>query len=272
MKAILYIVAILAIGAGAYFTLNNAEKHRKQLELTKTKDKQITSINAKIKEKDDIEAAKTTERDDNLATKEERNGTFENNKTKFSKIVAQLREIDGPLADAEKKLKEHQTNIANIQKAFDELDVEGEPVTIDNAEQKFKELETKKTGLATKNADLMAAVEKLNGEVESNNDRITDYKNEQVERRANLNGNSVSSLISSVNGDWGFVVIKPHPKAKITEDTNLIVVRGDRHIGRLKDITLEKGRVLANIDYKSLVNGMRIRQGDRVILAKPATR
>jgi len=272
MKAVLYIVAILGIGAGIYYTMDNAEKHRKQLSQTNEVKGQIKRINATIDKKQIEEESQKNTKNERISTKAEREGTKEQNDKKYNRIVAQLRELDAPIAQKQKELDDYNQAIADIQKAFDELDVPGEEITIDNAEQKFKELEEKKTGLATKNADLVAAVEKLNGEVAQNNGRIADYKSDQIERRANLNANSISSLITSVNNDWGFVVIKPHPNSNITEDTNLIVVRGDRHIGRLKDLTLEKGRVLANIDYKSLVNGMRIRQGDRVIYAKPATR
>lgn len=272
MKAILYIVAILGIGGGIYYTMDNAKKHRKQLSDTNTVKGQIKRINATIDQKQLEEENQKNTKNDRVSTKAEREGSKEQNDKKYNRIVAQLRELDAPIAQKQKELDDFNKAIAEIQDAFDKLNVPGEEITINNAEQKYKELEEKKTGLATKNADLVEAVEKLQGEVDQNNNRIADYKSDQLDRRENLNANSISSLITSVNSDWGFVVIKPHPKSKITEDSNLIVVRGDRHIGRLKNLTLENGRVLANIDFKSLVNGMRIRQGDRVIYAKPATR
>ena len=45
------------------------------------------------------------------------------------------------------------------------------------------------------------------------------------------------------------------------------------HIGRLNINAIEgdAGRVLANIDFSSIVSGMRIRPGDRVILSEPLT-
>jgi len=94
----------------------------------------------------------------------------------------------------------------------------------------------------------------------------------QETRRKNLTANGVSSLITSVDNDWGFVIVKPHTDALIKQDSQLIVVRGDKHVGRLSINAIEEGRVLANINYGSLVSGMRIRPGDRVILGKVLTR
>jgi len=102
---------------------------------------------------------------------------------------------------------------------------------------------------------------------------IEDFKKAQIKRRKNLNANKISSLITAVDNEWGFVVVKPHEGAVIRPESKLVVIRGNKHIGRLNinAIENEAGRVLANIDYSSLVRGMRIRPGDRVILSEPLT-
>jgi hypothetical protein len=47
-----------------------------------------------------------------------------------------------------------------------------------------------------------------------------------------------------------------------------MVVRGTRPLARLNISAVEANRVIADIDYDSLVAGARLRAGDRVILAK----
>ena len=76
-----------------------------------------------------------------------------------------------------------------------------------------------------------------------------------------------------MDNEWGFVVLKPHADSMIRRESKLLVIRGNRHIGRLtiNAIEVEAGRVLADIDYSSLAPGMRIRPGDRVIMSKSLT-
>ncbi len=109
--------------------------------------------------------------------------------------------------------------------------------------------------------------------VEKNQATLSDFKQAQLRRRSNLNANGVSSLITAVDNEWGFVVVKPHADSKIKQDSKLLVIRGNRHIGRLSINAIEEeaGRVLANIDYSSIAPGMRIMPGDRVILSNPLT-
>ncbi len=109
--------------------------------------------------------------------------------------------------------------------------------------------------------------------VKRNNAVLADFKEAQLKRRKSLNANKVSSLITAVDNEWGFVVVKPHSDAMIKQESKLLVIRGNKHIGRLtiNAIEVEAGRVLANIDYSSMAPGMRIRPGDRVILSKANT-
>jgi hypothetical protein len=51
----------------------------------------------------------------------------------------------------------------------------------------------------------------------------------------------------------------------------LLVKRDGKLIGRVRPSSIEPNQTIAEIDQESLVLGVRLQPGDRVILARPAT-
>jgi len=112
------------------------------------------------------------------------------------------------------------------------------------------------------------ALEEMQKVLDTSNADLVGLNKRESDRVKSLRQNGLSSIITAVNSSWGFVIIKPHPNAIIDTDSNLIIVRGTQHIGRLNINAVEANRVIADIDLDSLVSGARVRAGDRVILAK----
>jgi len=175
--------------------------------------------------------------------------------------------LDGDLEELLTKKEEINQAILEIEREL--VDINVPPSEIAGF---VTDLENQKIDLNKRNVALNEEVAIFKGSVESNKSVIGDFKDAQIKRRKNLNANKVSSLITAVDNEWGFVVVKPHEGAQIRPESKLVVIRGNKHIGRLNINAIEgEGRVLANIDYRSLVPGMKIRPGDRVILNEPLT-
>ena len=266
MKVIVYIVALLTLVAAGFFVQQNIELHQKQLDLTTQIEKDNANIKAEIKGIVDdlrdaiaLKAKRTTEKND-------RDGDLEVKEQNRKGLVNQSAGFDTKLSS----LRDEQAEIEAVQKRIQEL-VEKANVPIDQIGEFIEGLEEEKKQLNKQHGDLLGEVERYTGDVALNNGKIDDFNSAQTKRRKNLKANGVSSLITSVDNDWGFVVVKPHADAGIDVNSKLIVVRGDKHVGRLNINAIEDGRILANIDYSSLVAGMRIRAGDRVILSKVRT-
>jgi hypothetical protein len=268
MKLILYILAILSIGGAAYYSMNNIEMHEEQLALTK---KKFSEFKAKQKAVADKEVELQDEEAQRVAAKDTNNSLLadkdikENDVKDNTKLSASFDDDIAELVSQKDKIKA----------ALDEIEkeLEGEKVPLDQVEEFVVNLENKKKDLNKTNVGLQEEIGVFTEAVERNQATLTDFKKAQDKRRMNLNSNGISSLITAVDDEWGFVVVKPHADSLIKQDSKLLVIRGNRHIGRLSINAIEEeaGRVLANIDYSSIAPGMRIRPGDRVILSNPLT-
>lgn len=267
MKTIIYILALVVIGAAGFFSYKNIQPHQEELDLTTKLEGENAQLRVDIKglvkqvsDQKTVKNAEQTKKNDLV-------NTIDLQKGKKRNLVKQSQGFDGELDNLKEKKAEIDRVVAEIEKLAGEVGV-----TIDRVPAYFEELQEKKKQLNKTHNSLLAEVERLDSEVEAKKKEVAALKAAEVNRRKNLKSNGVSSLITAVDRDWGFVIIKPHTDALIKQDSQLIVVRGDRHVGRLSINAIEEGRVLANIDYGSIVSGLRIRPGDRVILSKSVTR
>lgn len=86
------------------------------------------------------------------------------------------------------------------------------------------------------------------------------------DRKKSFDRNSLTARVVAVNHDWGFVVIDAGQRAGITEATKLLITRGTQTVGKLNIISIQGNRTIANIVPETVVEGMSVAPGDRVIL------
>ncbi len=269
MKLILYILALVSIAGAAGFSMQNIKKHEEQLTLTKEEKEKVRLLKKQV-------AKKTEERDSEeslrAAAKNKNNELISLIDVSKKPELMQLTDESSKLNSGLSELQERKEEITQAMLVLRE-DLQDEAVPLDGVEEYVTGLENKKKNLNKENKVLNDELAVFDGQVKQNNAVLTDFKAAQLKRRKNLGANKVSSLITAVDNEWGFVVIKPHADAVIKQESKLVVIRGNKHVGRLTINAIEgdAGRVLANIDYSSLSRGMRIRPGDRVILSKPLT-
>jgi len=268
MKLILYIVALVSIAAAAGFSMMNIGKHEEQLALTKTEEGKVRTkkvqVSAKEGELQDEEGLRAEAKELNNSLIADK-GIKENDVKDNNKLSASF---DDDLEELVGKKDEVQRAMDEIKKAL-----EGESIPLDKVEAFVTGLEKDKKDLNKTNIGLQEEISVFSEAVKQNTAVLSDFKEAQIKRRKNLAANKVSSLITAVDNEWGFVVVKPHADAIIKPESKLVVIRGNKHIGRLtiNAIEAEAGRILANIDYSSLASGMRICPGDRVILSQSLT-
>ena len=266
MKLVLYIIALVSIIGAAAFSSKNIGAHKEQLSATKDEEKKVIAKKVdvedrelELKAEEDLRAEQEDLKNQNIATKE-----LKENEERTQKRLS---------SGFDEELKELLTEKERINQVIIgiERELEGINVPLEEIEGFVTALENEKQDLENTNTALTQEVAIFKGSVEGNKSVIEDFKNAQIKRRNNLSANKVSSLITAVDNEWGFVVVKPHVGSLIKPESKLVVIRGNKHIGRLTINAIEGGRILANIDYSSLVPGMRIRPGDRVILSQPVT-
>lgn len=267
MHTLLYVLAAVVTLAAGYLSFSNIQTHEEQLSQTNDLDSKNARLEATIKQKEtDLKAERALVKEAQQALAETE-ADIDSQGSKIDAKKRSLAQLDRDLATQEEKLEEIKQLIAKIEDAF-----KGQQVPINKVPEFVARLNNEKKDLTKEYEELLSNIETMQSKLDKNNSEIADLDKRREDRAASLTSNGVSSLITAVNGDWGFVVIKPHPKAMINADSQLIIVRGERHLGRLNINAVEAGRVIADIDYDSLVSGARVRAGDRVILAKARTR
>lgn len=185
-------------------------------------------------------------------------------KTKSSQGAAATKSLALKVERQDEQIKKYEAEIAENVEAFEKVSVE-----ISEAENYLSTTEAKVKTLEASREEVAVALEEAQVVLEETTKKFNELTEKDRQRNASLSQNSISSLITAVDGDWGFVVIKKHPRAEISESSSLIVVRGAEPLGRLSVESVERGRILANVIMSSMPAGARIRPGDRVILAEP---
>ncbi len=267
MKAILYVVALLVAGGASYFSLEHAKKFEKLQNI------RLETIKTEIKRSADADVKEKELKDEGIvlvASRESRQ--LLNQSIQALKATASIQERG--LADVNNTLDVQKEEFADLEKTLQEVnnilkDLGG--VALENLHEKIEQIEEDKKARASKLEDLQKVMEdkqKLLATTRADLDRLN---KRDMERSARINRNSMESVITAVNQDWGFLVIGAGSNSGFTPQTSLIVQRDGRMVGRIVPSAIGPTQTIAEIDFKSLAPGVRLQVGDRVMLATPLT-
>lgn len=266
MKTPLYAVAAVGLGVAGFLAYQKVEVHEQKLSDTIQLEKQTVRVKSTIaanQKKYDPLVKTNAELTESLSVAK---AELEMKQNEGNQLAAQVSQIENSVKTKQEELQQLKDRLTEVEAAF-----AAQNVPVSGILDYLKQLEEEKEALLSESEELAAVVAATEAKLEASKKQLSDYNQREVERARNLSQNAIASTITAVNSDWGFVVITPHPGAVITADSKLIVVRGGKHLGRLKINAVEPNRVIADIDYDSLVAGSRVRAGDRVILAKTNT-
>ncbi len=268
MKAILYLVALLVAGGASYFSLEHSKKFEElqkiRLETIKTEIKRSADADVKEKELKD-------ERIVLVASRESRQ--LLNQSIQALKATASTQERD--LADVNNTLDVQKEEFAELAKTLQEvnniLKDLGGGVTLENLHEKIEQIEEDKKARTSKLEDLQKVMEDKQKLLATTRAELDRLNKRDMERSARIHRNSMESVITAVNQDWGFLVIGAGSNSGFTPQTGLIVQRDGRMIGRIIPSAIGPTQTIAEIDFKSLAPGVRLQRGDRVMLATPVS-
>lgn len=268
MKAILYVVAILAVGGAAYFTLEHSRKFGdlQKVRLKTIADNKAVSANADVKEKElkderAVLAAAETKR-------EELTQSISALKSTGSTLERDVAELDNTLKAQEEEFAELEKTMKEVGEILKSL---GDDINIDNLPEKIEQIEEDKKARVAKLEELETLATEAEKQLAKNREELDRLVKRKVERDARIGRNSMESIVTAVNQDWGFLVIGAGSNSGFTPQTSLIVERDGRFVGRIRPSSIEPTQTIADIDFQSLATGVRLQPGDRVILAKPTS-
>lgn len=268
MKAILYVAVILVSGVAAYFSLEQSRKFEEvqTVRLKLKADNAAVSANAAVKEKElkDENAVLATSKDkQELLTQ-----SISALKSTASSLERDVAELDNTLAGQKDEFAELEKTLEEVNTILEGL---GGDVDLDNLPEKIEQIENDKKARVAKLDELEVLVdsaEKSLAKLRAEFDRLM---KRDIERSSRIGRNSMESVVTAVNQDWGFLVIGAGSNSGFTPQTSLIVQRDGRFIGRVRPSSIEPTQTIAEIDFESLASGVRLQPGDRVMLAKPIT-
>ncbi|MBT8036327.1 MAG: hypothetical protein KJO21_02165 [Verrucomicrobiae bacterium] len=267
MKALLYVIAIAAIGAAGWFSydtmnqFNQLKEERIELDTNNENRKAtIKTTKAEAKQREAERNAAKELRDDTTADLEVKEKNLKLSKreaaTWNSKIAEQQEELDGI-----------KNVIQSIKDAFKELG----DVRLDQIPGLVKKLENDLKESNRKWEELQLLGDAADKRLTIKNQQLKDIRQRMAKRAANIKGNSAEGQITAINHDWGFAIVKVPSNMPVDETSKLMIKRGASFIGNLRINAIEGSRIVADVDYKSMVPGMVAQPGDSVVLAKPVT-
>ena len=166
------------------------------------------------------------------------------------------------------KAAQDKLELANTKIAEYKLELQKLPPGI-----RIESLETDIAKMQLQIADNRAAAKKLTEDIETaktdldkSKKTLVDLQQAQQVRRTQFSRNAMEARVTSVNTDWGFIVLNAGRNKGIAPDATLVVTRGGQSVAKVKAATVEPSLTVANIIKGTQAYGMQIQNGDRVIL------
>lgn len=264
-KTIILFLALLFTGATTYFSwtnMNNMKSERVKIHDLEDKiNRKMTDIE---KTRGDT-ATRRGEQDAETRKKGEQTADRDSLLEEISTLKAQVPQLDDKIASQETEIKKYEDAIAELKKFFESMDVN----SMEELQEKIKELQGTTVAREKELAETQALVEGANAAINKLDEQLTAGHGRQMDRSRGIRLNTSEAVIQAVNADWGFVVINAGESQGYRGDNTLIVKRGDTYIAKLAITSLSKNQMVADILPKSVVRGMSVMPGDRVILEKP---
>ena len=269
MKAIIYIIAIIAIAVGGWFSLNSMGKFKDLQNARKELDGQNESRKSRINQV--AKEAQEAEEKLNAAKRAfaEVEAARENSQNTLKSAKRDVDEWDNKVAEQKEQLAKVQEVMTGIK---DTLAREvGNDVQINEIPTIIQKV---KSDLAVATKDIEELDENISAaknRVQASEGQIADLTERMVKRTTRIRANAVAGRVTGVDDKWGFVTVNIPRNMPVTNASKLLIKRGSTYIADIKISSIEGHHVVGNIDYDTLQSGMIVQAGDHVVLSKPVT-
>ncbi|HCI92101.1 MAG TPA: hypothetical protein DHV60_06065, partial [Verrucomicrobiales bacterium] len=206
MKAILYIVAIVAIAAGGWFSYDSKTKFtdlKKSREALHTENENRKAlIRTKKKEAKDMEGQLQAAKEKRVNTEAE----LDNKKSSLSLAKGEAASWQSKIDEQQEQLDGYAKTKKEIQDKFKEQ-LGGRKVAMVEIPGLVKKLEDDLRTANRKLEELQSLTDAAGKRVASNNAAISDLDARMIKRAERIRANALQGVITAVNHDWGFAVV-----------------------------------------------------------------
>jgi cell shape-determining protein MreC len=256
MAKVPYILGIVLMIVGIVFSYQN---NRELASLRTSTAERHSTIKTELAAIETLVGQITETNQDIARVEGELDAERERNKAQKLKIA----QAENELKRTQEDLDSNQTTLAELTAKLDKLPKDVKPETLQEDLNRIKQ----------SIADLKSKADDKQREIDAENTKVANVQRtvdamarKKEDRQKAFERNSMTATVVAVNSDWGFVIINAGEPEGISEATKLIVTRGVQTVGKISVLSVNGNRTIANIMPETLVAGLSIAPGDRVIL------
>jgi hypothetical protein len=191
---------------------------------------------------------------------------FGETRTKVASTEAELINAQKEKNGLQAKLRENETEIAQLQKRIEEA--EGKPAG--NANPSTASSATLQAQLKDTMKQLDAAEREkalLSDKIRASQERSTQLETEKKRRLPGGGNPGIRGTVLAVNQAYNFVVLNLGGRQGVEPNSEMLVLRGGSFIGKIRISSVEPATAIGDIITSSLARGVQVQPGDTVIYA-----
>jgi multidrug efflux pump subunit AcrA (membrane-fusion protein) len=211
-------------------------------------DQKVAETGKALKAKTDELATATAEKEQAVAAASQAKADLDKANASLADATSKATAAEGKAADLETQLTIAKEQIANA------TNTNNQPASTEpNAETQ---------ALIQEQQTLIA---KLQSELDSSKAVTKDLETKNKQRELKVLAKGTEGRVLAVNPAWNFVVLNLGDKQGIANNTELLVKRGTRYLGKVRITSVEPSTSIADIVANSMPQGTTISPGDNVI-------
>jgi hypothetical protein len=258
LNRILLIVCAVALAGGAVLAFKNRkgfiETRKQKIAINQDVKKLLGDIDTQVAEVDK-EILSWTDASNSKRDKQAAKVNSESN----------VKAKNEDLSKLGKEIEEKQAEVARMEAELKQ--VLGDD-TIDTITGKVDALTQEITMLKTTAENAQKEYEVAANKVKAHEATLAAAQRAASARNRGITQNSVEGTVVATNEAFGFAVINMGADKGVSNDSRLIVKRGDQRIGVLSISSVGPTKTVADIVSKSLTTGFKVAPGDRVIFER----
>lgn len=177
----------------------------------------------------------------------------------------ELKTAERAVEDVSAELKKVDIEKKEIDLAIRKQFPDGNIKSIDDLTMNLTMLKDTLTEKQSTKTDLAAQVTSAAQVKQAEVAKVKSEEEYQMGRAKKLALNGLVATVIASNKEWGFVMVNAGRQHGVAADASLLVKRGNTRIARLRIVTLNDAVTVADVVDESIVAGIEIQPGDKVI-------
>lgn len=258
MKKFIMILSCLAmIGAAVVGVLNKSDLEKVNDEVKKVR-VAVTDVTAKLGEVED-------KRDDAAEKETQAKDARNQAAAAISEAEQKLKIVQRAVEDSSDEMKKVEIEKKEIDLAVQKIFPDGKIKTSEDLQATLTMLKDTLTEAQNKKTELTAQLSTVAQSKQGDVAKVREEEKFQMQRAQKLALNGLVATVIAVNKEWGFVMVNAGRQHGVSPEASLLVKRGNSRIARLRIVNLEEASVIADLVDESLVSGVEVQPGDKVI-------